>query len=104
VSHYKYAPKADANHGEIVAAYEELYCLVIDTHKVGGGFGDLVVRIGTKRGPILHEVEIKTADGDLSAKQERHHAEWGSVVAIVQTVEDVRAHVAHVRMMNMGVV
>lgn len=94
---YVYAPKADANHRDIVAAYEALYCKVYDTHKVGGGFGDIVVVIPTKRGKVMNGVEIKTADGVISAKQQRHADECGSCVTVVQTREDVFAHVERVR-------
>jgi hypothetical protein len=70
---------------------------VHDTHAVGGGFGDLVVRISTQRGPVLAIVEVKTADGALRPSQARFAAEWGSVVACVCTREDVFAHVERVR-------
>jgi hypothetical protein len=87
----------DANHGEISAAYEALYCRVVDTHGQGGGFPDIVVKISTKRGPIAALVEIKTSDGTLSKSQERFIAEWGSCVTVVQTRDDVFAHVQRVR-------
>ena len=94
---YVYAPKADGNHAEIVAAYESLYCRVQDTHKVGGGFPDIVVKISTKRGPVVALVEIKTAGGDLSKSQLRFIGEWGSCVTVVANREDVIAHVERVR-------
>lgn len=87
----------DANHSEVTKWYEELYCRVQDTHKVGGGFGDLVVRISTKRGGVVSIVEIKTADGTLRPSQQRFIAEWGAVVEVVSTREDVFAHVERVR-------
>lgn len=87
----------DANHSEVTRWYEELYCRVIDTHAVGGGAGDIIVRITTKRGPVMNWVEIKTADGTLRPNQERFLAEWGSCAAVVQTREDVFAHVERVR-------
>ena len=43
MSHYVYAPKADSNHAEIIGFYEELFCSVLDLHKVGGGAPDLLV-------------------------------------------------------------
>lgn len=89
--------RTDANHAAIVATYEALYCRVLDTHKVGGGAGDIVVKITTKRGPVMNWVEIKTSDGRLSKSQERFAAEWGSCVAVVQTRDDVFAHVERVR-------
>jgi hypothetical protein len=91
-----YAPKADANHADIVAAYEALYCVVMDTHKLPG-FVDLVVKVSTRRGPVACLVEVKTVDGTLSKSQLRFVAEWGSCVTIVQTRDDVFAHVERVR-------
>ncbi len=89
--------RTDANHREIVDTYEALLCRVIDTHAVGGGFGDIVCRIPTNRGPVVHIVEIKTADGELRPNQERFAREWGSVVVCVRNREDVIAHVEAVR-------
>lgn len=88
----------DANHSDVTGWYEALYCRVFDTHKLGGGFGDLVVKIPTKRGAVLSIVEVKTADGKLRSNQERFLAEWGaSVVEVVCTREDVFAHVQRVQ-------
>jgi hypothetical protein len=87
----------DGNHGDVTRWYEELYCRVQDTHAVGGGFPDLVVRIPTKRGGVVAIVEVKMPDGTLSKSQERFIAEWGACVTIVQTREDVFAHVEQVR-------
>jgi hypothetical protein len=94
---YVYAPKADKNQPEIVAAYESLYCIVLDLHKVGGGCPDIAVKISTKHGPKAELVEIKTTDGKLSPSQLRFIGEWGSCVTVVQTRDDVFAHVERVR-------
>jgi hypothetical protein len=87
----------DANHADVTRWYEELYCTVHDTHAVGGGFPDIVVKISTKRGPHVALVEVKTADGTLRPSQERFVREWGSCVTVVQTRDDVFAHVERVR-------
>lgn len=87
----------DANHSDVTGWYEALYCRVQDTHMVGGGFGDLVVRIPTKRGAVVAIVEVKTPDGTLRTNQQRFVAEWGAVVEVVCTREDVFAHVERVR-------
>lgn len=87
----------DANHSDVTKWYEELYCKVQDTHAVGGGFPDIVVKISTKRGPLVALVEVKAVDGTLRPSQERFIAEWGSCVTVVQTREDVFAHVERVR-------
>jgi VRR-NUC domain len=89
--------RTDANHAEIVDAYEALYCRVQDAHKIGGGFPDLICRITTRRGFVIALVEVKTTDGRLSPSQLRFIGEWGSCVTVVQTREDVFAHVERVR-------
>jgi hypothetical protein len=89
--------RTDANQSEIVAAYEALYCIVQDTHAVGGGYPDLNVKISTRRGPMVALVEVKTRDGKLSPSQARFIGEWGSCVTVVQTREDVFSHVERVR-------
>jgi hypothetical protein len=87
----------DANHRDVTGWYESLYCVVQDTHAVGGGFPDIVVKISTKRGPVVALVEVKTVDGTLSKSQLRFIGEWGSCVTVVQTRDDVHAHVERVR-------
>lgn len=87
----------DANHGDVTRWYEELYCKVKDTHAVGGGFPDIVVKISTKRGPVVALVEVKGSDGTLRPSQELFISEWGSCVTVVQTRDDVFAHVERVR-------
>jgi hypothetical protein len=89
--------RTDANHVDIVAAYEALYCKVYDTHQVGGGFGDIVVVIPTKRGKVMKAVEIKTIGGTLRPSQLRFLGEVGDAATVVQTREDVFAHVERVR-------
>lgn len=89
----------DANHADVAGWYEELMCQVFDTHILGKGFGDMVVRIPTRMGGIVQIVEVKTEDGVLSLSQERFIGEWGrGCVAIVRTREDVHVHVDRVRM------
>lgn len=86
--------RRDGNHGEIVKAYEALFCSVVDTSKIGGGFPDLVVGIAGR----MFSVEIKTEEGELGASQKRFQATWrGPKVVVVRTVEDVFAHVKKVR-------
>jgi hypothetical protein len=88
----------DANHADVTQWYEELYCRVIDTHMVGGGYGDITVMIPTKRGAVVQVVEIKTADGTLRPSQQRFLAEWGpAAVAVICTREDVFNHCDRVR-------
>ncbi len=94
---YVYAPKADANHAEVSAWYEQSWCLVKDVHKLAG-FVDLIVRIPTRGGGVLQMVEIKTEEGKPSGKQDRMAREWGvGVYALVRTAADVTEHVERVQ-------
>jgi hypothetical protein len=84
----------DANHGEIVKAYEELYCGVIDTHGLGYGFPDILIHLSGYCAPV----EIKTAAGELSASQQRFVRDWkGPKIRIVRTRQDVIDHVTELR-------
>ena len=84
----------DANQLEIMGYYTELWCGVVDTHGVGGGFGDLVV--GTAG--ITDIVEVKTYQGHLEPAQVTFHRDWrGSKVVIVKTKADVINHVLNMR-------
>jgi hypothetical protein len=88
----------NANHGDVTRWYEELYCLAHDTHAMGGGFPDLLVRISTRAGQVLALVEVKTADGELRPSQEAFIRLWETgCVEVVQSRDDVFAHVERVR-------
>lgn len=62
--------RTDANQTEIVRALERAGCLVFATHRVGGGFPDLVVCRARK----VYLLEVKTATGRLRVAQERFAA------------------------------
>lgn len=84
----------DANHAELAAVYEELYCSVVDTHGLGFGFPDLVVGIVGQ----TELVEVKTEFGTVEKSQVRFQRDWrGSKVTIVRTRADVINHVQRVR-------
>ena len=84
----------DTNHGEIAAAFESVGCTVADTSAAGFGFPDLVIGlIGQTR-----LVEVKDADGRLSASQERFIRDWrGGQIVVVQTVTEAIEHVQRIR-------
>lgn len=85
----------DANHPEIVAQYEELYCSVIDLHGIGFGCPDILVGIAQS---VNELVEIKTEFGTVEKSQVRFQRDWrGSKVTIVRTRADVIHHVQRVR-------
>lgn len=85
--------RRDANHSEIVAAFQKFGWYVVDLSSVGGGVPDIVIGDSTNG---LFFVEIKsptTAYGKsgLSKSQKRFEAEWQGTVHIVRTLDDVIA-------------
>ena len=91
---YVYAPKADQNHSEIVGAYNELYCSVLDLHKVGESCPDLLVGCAGRS----ELVEIKQEAGQLSPGQVLFNNLWrGNKVVIVRNRADVINHVGNIR-------
>lgn len=105
---YRKPVSRDANHGEIVAAFEELGCTVADLAGVGGGCPDILVGF---RG-VDQLVEIKDVPGpkgglknrhvDLSDEQVEWHRGWyglrpqvvRTTADVVQLVADLAANVA----------
>jgi hypothetical protein len=86
--------RTDANHAQVRGWYEELYCSVVDTHRMGGGFPDLVVGIAT----TTELVEVKTEDGQQLPSQITFQKTWrGSKVVVVRTQADVINHVTNIR-------
>ena len=86
--------RTDENHSQVRAWYEELYCSVVDTHTLGGGFGDLIIGIAGR----TEIVEVKTEHGHREASQIRFSRDWrGSPVVVVTTHADVLNHVQNVR-------
>jgi len=85
--------KVDANHGEIVGAFNKLGAQVFDTSGIGGGFPDLLV---CARGGS-HFVEVKNAQTPygrrgLNPAQKDFAESWqGGPVYVVYTVDDVAA-------------
>ena len=100
MSDYVYAPKRDTNHALIVGTYEALFCQVIDTHKLGFGFPDILVAFAGYCAPV----EIKTEDGELSASQRTFVRDWkGPKIRIIRTAQDAVDHVAEIRKRIAGV-
>ena len=87
--------KADSNQRDIVRAYTELHCSVLDLHAVGGGCGDLLVGIA---GLVNDLVEIKLEDGQLRPSQVTFNRDWrGPKVIVIRSRADAIAHVKRVR-------
>lgn len=68
------ARQTDATQAEIVSALRQAGCSVHDTHRVGGGFPDLVVWAPVAG--TLHLLEVKTPGGRLSPIQREFALRW----------------------------
>jgi hypothetical protein len=84
--------RTDANHAEVVKAFRDLNCKVLDLSRLGGGIPDLLVSIRTHN--VL--VEVKDATKPPSARrltpdQEEFFSTWPGMKVIVQTLADVTA-------------
>ena len=79
--------RVDANHHEIVQAFRQLGCPVVDISAVGDGVPDIIVRHPTIR-DMAFLVEIKTPKGKLNKRQMQWHAEWGELIRIIRSVDE----------------
>lgn len=86
------APKKDANHAEIVRAFTEAGCWVLDLAAVGQGCPDLLVH-----GPVhpWHLVLIEIKDGSkppsarkLTPDQIKFHAGCNAPLVVVTNVKE----------------
>lgn len=90
------AARKDANHGVIQKAYEEQYCSVVDTSKLGDDFPDLVVGLCGRT--FLVEVKNRKGRNKVEPGQKKFHDEWrGEPPIVVHSVDEVVAHVQRVR-------
>lgn len=81
--------RKDANHDEIVDALLAAGCAIIDTHKMGGGFPDLLVWYNGVI--VLMEIKnLKTAYGrkGLSPRQSIFKQSWPGKIHIVNNVAE----------------
>lgn len=86
--------RRDANHADVVRWYEQHGCTVIDLSTVGGGVSDLLIGCAG----ITDLCEVKTLDGSFNDRQIGFNARWrGSQPWKSTTLDDVNAHVAHMR-------
>ncbi len=87
--------RADRNQAQIIEAYENLGCSVVDLHGVGFGTPDLLVGIGHT---VDQLVEVKQKAGKLRGSQKQFFEAWrGRKPRVVRTVEDVIEHVNEMR-------
>ena len=78
--------RTDANQTEIVDALRKAGADVIDMHRVGGGFPDLLISFRK----CLYLMEVKTADGKLNEAEVRWHKRHGveMPVYIVHSIDE----------------
>lgn len=74
--------RTDTNQAEIVEAQRKAGAVVKDTHKLGGGFSDILVGY---QGQLYLE-EVKSKSGKLRKKQMDFRLEMASVGIIVHIV------------------
>ena len=79
--------RRDANHRELVAAFEQLGWRTLDTSQIGDGAPDLVV----SRGGRTVAVELKMPKGKVRPSQADWLASWGGETAVVRSLADVAA-------------
>lgn len=88
------AARKDANHPEVVQAFRDLGCSVLDLARMGEGCPDLLVWIPSRVKMTL--VEVKNGAKAPSARkltpdQEKFFKAWHGPVVVVTSVEDVYA-------------
>ena len=89
-----WAKRRDENHADIVKAFEEMYCGVVDTSALGFGFPDITVHFSGFCSPV----EIKTEEGELNAAQRTFVRDWrGPRIPIIRCREDAIAFVTAIR-------
>lgn len=91
----RWTKSLDSNHAEIIGWYEELFVSVADCSRAGFGVPDLFVAVCG----ITHAVEVKRPDEKpkLRDSQKGFFAGWRGRYRVVQTKEDVIAHVQDMR-------
>ena len=82
------AAKVDANHAEIRDGLGALGVYVIDTHRLGDGFPDLVAWTLEVGWQLL---EVKTARGRLTKAERELQEQCPGPIWIVRTLEDAAA-------------
>lgn len=76
--------RIDRNQSEIVRGLREVGASVADTHRLGGGFPDLVVAWGGKH----FLLEIKALGEDLNPLERDWHLKWKGPVHIVRSLDE----------------
>jgi hypothetical protein len=86
------AARVDRNQGGIVQTLRGLGFHVSPTHRLGGGFPDLVVTGPHIDGGIVALlVEVKEPRGKLNEREKRYHADYpeGGPLIVARSADDV---------------
>lgn len=82
------ARRVDSNHAEIVAAFRDMGCTVLDLSRVGCGCPDiLVARNGQNVLVEIKDGRKKPSACRLTPDEQRFHETWKGRVCIVADVE-----------------
>jgi hypothetical protein len=86
--------RPDSNHSDVVKAYEDAYCTVLDLSKVGFGCPDILIALGQR----CYLREIKTEHGHLGPAQKRFMDVWrGPKIEVMRTQADVLNDILNLR-------
>lgn len=100
----RYGAKKDANHKELVTAFEQMGCAVIDVSGLGKGLPDTIIWFGHEWGLVeLKNPNTGYGRRGLNKNQKAWANDWkGGEVHIVRTVEEVAALVRAKREKHYG--
>jgi hypothetical protein len=86
--------RRDANHAEVVKAFEDMFCGVVDTSALGFGFPDVILHFAGFCIPC----EIKTEEGELNSSQRIFMNGWrGPKIPIIRSRDEAILYVAEIR-------
>ena len=86
---HSWSSKVDGNQGEIVEALRAVGCSVALTHRIGGGFPDILVGYEDQEGRLVNVLmEVKVGKAKLNEREQEWHEGWRGQVAVVRSKEE----------------
>ena len=86
---HSWSSKVDGNQGEIVEALRAVGCSVALTHRLGGGFPDILVGYEDQEGRLVNVLmEVKVGKAKLNEREQEWHEGWRGQVAVVRSREE----------------
>jgi hypothetical protein len=92
----RFGKEKDANHNELVGAWQSVGLSVYEANNVGGGFPDAIVG-GSMPCPLcgkkfkqnkLVEIKVPGRRGNLNPLQVKFHAAWKGQITVARTIEE----------------